>query len=554
MFLFEKYKSTINDTIKSIHKGYFFNKYPELPTDKIYGENSISEGYQKFKGHINNKFEELRQAMPESWEGNEQSPFLLQPLNIQYPTFDINTLIERAKNEYHKWRKVSIEDRAGLLIESLERIEKRFFEIAYATMHTSGMGYVMAFQISGPHSAQRALNAVASGFDALRRYPVTRFGKIVQDEFGIKLGKSWIAVPKGISLILGCPNFPSRDTVPSIFASLITGNPVIVKPHSSSILPIAIVVAEIQKVFSENGFDPNVCQLAVDSDDEDYIKSLVEHPHIKLIDFKGSCLFADYLKNLKGKTVFTEKHSVNSVIIDSFENLEIGIKNLVMSLALYSGQMNNTPQNFFIPEEGVRTPDGLVSYNDFVNRFIKALSELINNETGAQILGSIQDIRTISGIERLEKQNGGLIYKSSAFPHPEYKNARTLSPMIMELLPDQKDIYMKEHFGPVGFFIKTKNSFHSLELAYETAERKGALYCSVFTTNEKFKDITIDQITSTNTPVTFNMVGNIYIIPGADYDEYHLTGGNTASNASAANLDFVQQRFTWVGCKQPVFK
>jgi hypothetical protein len=49
------------------------------------------------------------------------------------------------------------------------------------------------------------------------------------------------------------------------------------------------------------------------------------------------------------------------------------------------------------------------------------------------------------------------------------------------------------------------------------------------------------------------MVGNIYIVPGADYDEYHLTGGNTASNASASNLDFVLQRFTWVGCKQPVF-
>jgi len=406
MFLFEKYKSLINETVNSIHKGYFFNNYPELPTDKIYGEHSISKGYQKFKSHINNKFQELRQTMPEGWDGNEESPFLQQPLNILYPTFDINTLIERAKNEYHKWRKVAIEDRAGLLIESLERIKKRFFEIAYATMHTSGMGYVMAFQISGPHSAQRALNAVASGFEALKRYPVTRFGRIVQDEFGIKLGKSWIAVPKGISLIIGCPHFPSRDTVPSIFASLITGNPVIVKPHTSSVLPIAIAVAEIQKVFSENGFDPDVCQLAVDSDDENYIKSLVEHPNIKLIDFKGNCMFSHYLENLKNKTVFTERFNVNSVIIDSFEDIDIAIRNLVMSLALYSGQMSNTPQNFFIPEEGIKTPDGVISYNDFVNRFIKALSELINDEIGAQILGAIQNVSTISSIERLEKQNG----------------------------------------------------------------------------------------------------------------------------------------------------
>lgn len=553
MFLFEKHKSIIKDTVNSIHKGYFFNNYPELPTDKIYGEDSISKGYQKFKGHINNKFQELRQTMPESWEGKEESPFLLQPLNILYPTFDINTLIDRAKNEYHKWRKVSIEDRAGLLIESLERLKKRFFETAFATMHTTGMGYVMAFQVSGPHSAQRALNAVASGFEALKRYPVTRFGRIVQDEFGIKLGKSWIAVPKGISLIIGCPNFPSRDTVPGIFASLITGNPVIVKPHSSSVLPVAIAVAELQKVFSEHGMDPNVCQLAVDSDDEDYIKSLIEHPSIKLVDFKGSCLFSKYLENIKNKTVFTEKHSVNSVIIDSIDDMDEAIKNLVMSLALYSGQMSNTPQNFFIPEEGIKTAEGLMSYNDFVNRFIKSLSELIHDETGAQILGAIQNPATITTVEKLEKQNGGLIFKASPYNHPEYKKARTLSPMIMELFPDQKDLYMKEHFGPVGFFIKTKNSFHSLELAHECAEKKGAQYCSVFTTNEKFKDVIIDQMTTTNTPVTFNMVGNIFLAPGKKFDEYHLTGGNTASNASAANLDFVLQRFTWVGCKQPVF-
>jgi acyl-CoA reductase-like NAD-dependent aldehyde dehydrogenase len=134
------------------------------------------------------------------------------------------------------------------------RIEKRFFEIAFATMHTTGMGYTMAFQVSGPHAAQRALNAIASGYEALKRYPESRFGQVVQDEFGIKLGKTWIPVPKGISLIIGFPYFPSRDTTPSIFASLITGNPVIVKPHSGSILSIAIVVSEIQKVFSEHGY------------------------------------------------------------------------------------------------------------------------------------------------------------------------------------------------------------------------------------------------------------------------------------------------------------
>jgi hypothetical protein len=75
MTLFEKYQPLIDDTIKSINQGFFFNHYSELPTDKIYAENSIEEGYQKFKSIINRKFEGLRQAMPNSWEGDEESPF-----------------------------------------------------------------------------------------------------------------------------------------------------------------------------------------------------------------------------------------------------------------------------------------------------------------------------------------------------------------------------------------------------------------------------------------------------------------------------------------------
>ena len=553
MTLFEKYNPLIEDTIKSINQGFFFNHYSELPNDKIYAENSIEKGYQNFKSIINRKFEGLRQAMPNQWEGNEESPFFRQKLNVLYPKFDLMILIERARNEFHKWRKIPPEDRAGLLLESLERIKSRFFEIAFATMHTTGMGYTMAFQVSGPHAAQRALNAIASGYEALKRYPESKFGQIVQDEFGIKLGKSWIPVPKGISLIIGCPYFPSRDTTPSIFASLITGNPVIVKPHSSSILPVAIIVSEIQKVFSEHGYDPTVCQLAVDSDDEEFIKSLVEHKDIKLIDYKGSSAIVDYLESVKNKTIFTEKFSINSVIIDSVDDLDEVIKNLVISLALYSGQMNNTPQNFFIPENGIFSNEGLISYETFVEKFIDQLTSLINNEKGAQLLGAIHDTGTIQRMEKLEKQNGGLLYKATPFQHPEYKNARTLSPMIMELSPIQKEIYQNEHFGPVGFFIKTKNSIHSLELAAETAEKKGSLFCSVFTNNEKYKEVVIDRITITNTPITFNMVGNFYLDPNESFENYHMTGGNTASKASASNLDFVLQRFTWVGCKQPVF-
>ena len=46
-----------------------------------------------------------------------------------------------------------------------------------------------------------------------------------------------------------------------MFASLATGNAVIVKPHPNAILPLAITVAIAREVLAEAGFDPNVVTL-----------------------------------------------------------------------------------------------------------------------------------------------------------------------------------------------------------------------------------------------------------------------------------------------------
>jgi hypothetical protein len=44
----------------------------------------------------------------------------------------------------------------------------------------------------------------------------------------------------------------------------------------------------------------------------------------------------------------------------------------------------------------------------------------------------------------------------------------------------------------------------------------------------------------------------MYLEKDVQYTDFKLTGGNTASKASASNLEFVSQRFTWVGYKEPL--
>jgi phenylacetic acid degradation protein paaN len=553
MSLYKKHDTVINKAIQALHDRTFFAAYPEHPAPAIYGETADADGQAKFKSTLGKKFEELQQSNPETWGGQEESPYLQDTLKISYPIFSAQTLVDRAKAGFNTWRKVSINDRAGILVESLERVKLRFFEIAYATMHTTGQGYMMAFQASGPHAADRALEAIAAGYEELQRFPSRALWDKPMGKFNIQLNKEWHAVPKGISVVVGCSTFPTWNSVTGIYGSLITGNTVIVKPHPGAILPIAIFVAEIQKVLKENNLDPNICQLGVDTFDRMITKELAEHPDVKLIDYTGNSVFGSYLESLQGKTVFTEKTGVNSVILDSVDDVDKVAGNLAFALTLYSGQMCTAPQNFFIPEGGIKTASGIVSFDEFAKKISDQVTALVDNpKAGPFVLGAIQNKKTCDRIADAEKISGKVWLKSRTVENPMFKNARVNSPVIIEVDANKKDIFGKELFGPIALLIKTKNTDQSISLAKEMALHHGAISCGAYTTDPTVREKIADEMSLAATPVSFNLTGGIYMNQNAAFSDFHVTGGNPSGNASFTNPDYVTKRFTWVGHREPV--
>ncbi|HMV10312.1 MAG TPA: phenylacetic acid degradation protein PaaN [Cyclobacteriaceae bacterium] len=553
MSLFEKHNAVLTKAIDALHSRKFYAAFPEHPAPAVYGETADADGQAKFKAAVGNKFSELKQTNAEGWAGQEESPYLQEPLNISYPTFSVDTLINNAKAAFHTWRKASVEDRAAILMESLNRMKGRFFEIAYATMHTTGQGYMMAFQASGPHAADRALEAIAAGYEELKRFPSSAVWDKPMGKFNIQLNKEWRAVPKGISVVIGCSTFPTWNSVTGIYGSLITGNAVIVKPHPGAILPIAIVVAEIQKVLSENNFDPNTCQLAVDTYDKMITKELAEHKDVKLIDYTGNSNFGSYLEALPGKIVFTEKTGVNSVILDSVVDIDKAAANLAFSVNLYSGQMCTAPQNFYIPEGGISTPNGIVSFDEFAQKLVDNINGLIDNpKAGPFVLGAVQNKKTSERVLEAEKLTGKVWLKSRTFENPMFKNARVATPVIVEVGASKKEIFSKELFGPIVLLIKTKNTDQSIELAQEMAIHHGAISCGAYTTNPAVREKIADEMALAATPVSFNLTGGIYMNQNAAFSDFHVTGGNPAGNASFTNPEYVTKRFTWVGHREPV--
>jgi phenylacetic acid degradation protein paaN len=553
MSLYKKHDTLINKAVQALHDRTFFAAFPEHPAPSIYGETADADGQAKFKSMVGKKFEELRQSNPERWAGDEESPYLQEPLKIAYPMFSPSTLIERAQSAFTQWRKISVNERAGILVESLDRIKGRFFEIAYATMHTSGQGYMMAFQASGPHAADRALEAIAAGYEEQQRFPSRAIWDKPMGKFNIQLNKEWRAVPKGISVVIGCSTFPTWNSVTGIYGSLVTGNVLLVKPHPGAILPIAIVVAEIQKVLSENNLDPNICQLAADTFDKTITKELAENPAVKLIDYTGNSVFGSYLENIPGKNVFTEKTGVNSVILDSADDIDKVAANLAFALTLYSGQMCTAPQNFYISESGIKTPLGTVSFDDFAKKFIDNVNALVDNpKAGPFVLGAIQNKKTCDRVTEAQSLPGKVWLQSKKIDNPQFKNARIATPTVIEIDARQKDLFSKELFGPIALLVKTKSTDESIALAKELAINHGAISCGAYTTDPVVREKIADEMSLAATPVSFNLIGGIYMNQNAAFSDFHVTGGNPSGNASFTNPEYVTKRFTWVGHREPV--
>ena len=546
MALSAQYKDILDNAIQAIHARTFFAQYPEHP--KAYGEDAATQGLEKYNSYLQHQFTELLQENPSSWIGEEESPFTGEKLGIKYPAFDIENIVIRAGRAMSSWRNVSIDDRAEVLVDSLERISKRFNEIAYATMHTTGQAFMMSFQASGPHANDRALEALAMGYEELNRFPSSVIWDKPMGKFNVVLQKQFKAVPKGVALIIGCSTFPIWNSVPGMYASLMTGNSIIVKPHPKAVLPIAIVVTEIQQALKAKGLDPLICQLAVDASDKLITKELCEHDVVKMIDYTGGSSFGDYVEGLKNKTVFTEKAGVNSVIIDSVEDLAPVVQNLAFAVSLYSGQMCTAPQNFFIPASGVKGKDTTHSYEEVVAALKDAIGGIANNpKMAAGTYGAIQNELTLKRVNSVKKLDAAILLDSQKVAHMEFPNARSISPIILELEAKDFGIYENELFGPIILFIKTKDTEESLRLAKEMSQKHGAITCAAYCTDESIAQKINDEMELAFTPVSLNLTGMIWVNQHAAFSDFHVTGGNPAGNASFTNPEYINKRFVWVG-------
>jgi phenylacetic acid degradation protein paaN len=553
---FARHRATLDDAVAATRSRGYYSAFPESPSPRVYGETAAADGQAAFERWLGTDFP-LQTPGARGVVSTEKSPFGLL-LDVRYPrvTADgVPDLLQAAAAGLTAWRDTGVEGRIGVGLEILARLHARVFELANAVMHTSGQAFVMAFQAGGAHALDRALEAIAYAYAEMTRVPRTALWEKPGRDGPVRMEKTFTVVPRGVALAIGCNTFPTWNSWPGVFASLVTGNPVVVKPHPGAVLPLAITVQVCQEVLAEAGHDRNLVTLAAEDPVDGIAAVLAVRPEVKLIDFTGSTAFGEWLEShARQASVFTEKAGVNAVVVDSTDSFKGMCFNIAFSLALYTGQMCTAPQNLFVPNDGIDTDEGHKSVDDLAAGISAALGKLVGDDARAvELLGGVVNSAVLERITATAaSDSSSVVVEPREVVHPAFPDAVVRTPALVRLDVADTSTYQQECFGPISYLILTGSTRESVDSFRRTAIEQGAMTASVYSTSEAVIASMRSAALDAGVALSENLTGQVFVNQSAAFSDFHGTGANPAANATFTDGAFVASRFRFVQSRRHV--
>jgi phenylacetic acid degradation protein paaN len=541
--LYDTHRDLLDRAIEAATARDYWSAFPESPSKSVYGEDAAPAGERAFTALLGKPFP-IQVPGAAGAVSTERSPYGLD-LGVSYPRADPLALVAAARAVTPAWRAVGPQGRAGVAAEIIKRINARTFELAHAVQHTTGQSFVMAFQAGGTHAQDRALEAVAYGLAASTRLPADAgWAKPQRGGEALRLAKTSTVVGRGVALVIGCTTFPTWNSYPGLFASLVTGNPVIVKPHPGAVLPLAITVQICREVLTEAGQHPDLVTLAVEEPGDGIAATLATHPDVRIVDFTGSSEFGNWLEaNARQAVVYTEKSGLNTVVLDSTDDYRGLLRNLAFSLSLYSGQMCTTPQNLLVPRAGIETDAGHRSVAEFGADLSAALDKLLGDpKRAAGTLGAIVNDGVLGRLDEAGSA-AGVIHPSAEISDEQHPGATIRTPVVVRLDAADDKVYTREWFGPVSFLITTDSTARSLEILVETVRAHGALTAGVYSTSPEVLSAAREAALDAGVHLSENLTGGVFVNQTAAFSDLHGTGANPAATASLTDDYYVTGRF-----------
>lgn len=554
--LFEQHHDLLARATRACATREYFSPFPETPDRYPDSAAAMARGEAGFRALLGRPFR-LEQPGETGRLGDEVSPYTGQPLGIDYPRADIDALFRAAHAALPAWADAGGDARVGVCLEIVQALFAELPVLQHAVMHTTGQSPAMSYAGSGTNALDRGIEAVVYAHQAMSAVVPSavwerRFGSAT-----IRLQKRYQLVPRGVAVCFTCATFPTWNAYPAMLASLATGNAVIVKPHPTGILPMALSVRVARRVLAGAGFDPNLVTMAVDSAAEPIGKRLVRHPQTAIVDFTGSARFGTWVEQHSHPALcYTETSGINTVILESVHELDPVVRSLATTMHLFSAQMCTSPQNIYIPRGGIDVGGRRVGVDELCDALAAACRAVTADpKRAASILATIQSPSTLELVDSMReagRRHGSLVVDSAPYAHPEYPSARTASPLLLRVKPAARELYCEERFGPIGFVIETDDADDALRMATADVRAAGGITAFAYSTRDEFLAAAEAAYAVAGAQLTCNLTGPMPLNFAASYSDYHVTGLNPAGNATLTDAAFVAARFRIAQSRRPV--
>jgi 1-pyrroline-5-carboxylate dehydrogenase len=396
--------------------------------------------------HLDDTFESINPARPDEVLG----------LMSKATPADATRAIEVANEAFNEWKRTPAVERADLLV----RVAARLRQLKY------DLWAWMAYEVG--KTWPEADGEVVEVIDFLEYYARQMIELAENPPSLIQLPgerNTYRYLPLGAGVVIAPWNFPAALMTGMSGAAIVGGNPVVLKPASTS----PIIAYQLVKLFLEEGCPPGVLNF-ITGPGGSIGNALVDHPKTRFIAFTGSKEVGLQIHERAAKVTpgqiwikrtVLEMGGKNAVVVDETADLEAAAAGIVASAFGYQGQKCSAGSRAIVVQE---------VYDDLVDRVLTRTQQLnIGDPADLETdLGPIIDANAFQKILdyiEIGTQEGELILGGKTV---DINGGYFIQPTIFKDVSPNARLAQEEIFGPVLAFIKAKDFDDALDIANST--------------------------------------------------------------------------------------
>ncbi len=365
----------------------------------------------------------------------------------------VEPAIEAALAAFETWKRVSAQERAGLVFRVAEILRRRKFEFNAWLVLEAGKNW------------DEAEADTCEAIDFCELYARTAL-HLAESKPVIQLPGEQDAlhyIPLGVGAVIAPWNFPLAILCGMTVASVVCGNTVILKPSSDT----PTIAAKFFEALMEAGLPPGAVNFCPGSG-ATFGHGIVEHPKTRFIAFTGSRDVGLDI-NLRAakaqpgqiwiKRTILEMGGKDSIIVDADADLDAAVEGVAISAFGFQGQKCSACSRAIVEAR---------VYDSFAGKLRERVTRMQVGDPAENVyMGPVINesaVKAILGYIEIGKREGRLITGGSRAPGDGYY----LQPTVIADVAPMARIAQEEIFGPVLAVIKARDFEDALAIANNT--------------------------------------------------------------------------------------